>query len=152
PYGTLILTVSAVTIEGVMLTTMILHGENDPTPARGTNFATGMVLVNGLVGPSPFLGGLPHGGQPHNPNSSKVFLTLLFSLTGLALVLPDTLTPAQEPELEVFLVFASLLLYGFFLHVQTRKHAYFFTFAPSSATDHPSEPERAEIRGGYHVA
>src|SRR5215467_7761395 len=152
PYGTLILTISAVTVEVVMLTTMILHGENDPTLARDTIFATVMVLLNGLVGLSLLVGGLRYGEQRYNLKSSKVFLTMLFALTGLGLVLPDTLTPAQEPELEVFLVFASLLLYGFFLHVQTRKHAYFFTFAPSSATDHPSEPERAEIRGGYHVA
>src|SRR5262245_3766466 len=151
PYGTLILTVSAVTVEVVMLTTMILHGENDPTLARDTIFATVMVLVNGLVGLSLLLGGLRYGEQRYNLKSSKVFLTMLFALTGLALVLPDTLTPAQEPELEVFLVFASLGLYGFFLHVQTRKHTHFFTFAPSSATHHPSARELAEIRGGYHV-
>jgi len=156
PYGTLILTVSAVTVEVVMLTTMILHGENDPTLARDTIFATVMVLVNGLVGLSLLMGGLRYGEQRYNLKSSKAFLTMLFALTGLALILPDTLLPAQEPELKVFLVFASLLLYGFFLHVQTRKHAHFFTFDGSLATHHPFEPDRAanephEIRGAYHA-
>jgi len=151
PYGTLILTISAVTVEVVMLTTMILHGENDPTLARDTIFATVMVLLNGLVGLSLLVGGLRYGEQRYNLKSSKVFLTMLFALTGLGLVLPDTLTPAQEPDLKVFLVFASLLLYGFFLHVQTRKHAYFFTFQASSATHHASAPERAAIRGAYHM-
>src|SRR5712691_11132223 len=61
PYGTLILTVSAVTVEVVMVTTMILHGENDPTLARDTIFATVMVLVNGLVGLSLLTGGLRYG-------------------------------------------------------------------------------------------
>ena len=151
PYGTLILTISAVTVEVVMVITMVLHGENDPTLARDTIFATVMLLVNGLVGLSLLLGGLRYGEQRYNLKSSKVFLTMLFALTGLALVLPDTLTPAQEPDLEVFLIFASLLLYGFFLHVQTRKHAHFFTFEASSAAHHPSAPERAAIRGGYHA-
>src|SRR5262245_52582779 len=104
PYGTLILTVSAVTVEVVMVTAMILHGENDPSLARDTIFATVMVLVNGLVGLSLLLGGLRYGEQRYNVKSSKVFLTMLFALTGLALVLPDTLTPAQEPDLKVFLV------------------------------------------------
>ena len=156
PYGTLILTVSAVTVEVVMLTTMILHGENDPTLARDTIFATVMVLVNGLVGLSLLMGGLRYGEQRYNLKSSKAFLTMLFALTGLALILPDTLSPAQEPELKVFLVFASLLLYGFFLHVQTRKHVHFFTFDGSLATHHPFETDRAgneprEIRGAYHA-
>ena len=156
PYGTLILTVSAVTVEVVMLTTMILHGENDPTLARDTIFATVMVLVNGLVGLSLLMGGLRYGEQRYNLKSSKAFLTMLFALTGLELILPDTLSPAQEPELKVFLVFASLLLYGFFLHVQTRKHVHFFTFDGSLATHHPFEADRAgneprEIRGAYHA-
>jgi hypothetical protein len=152
PYGTLILTVSAVTVEVVMLTTMVLHGENDPMLARDTIFATVMVLVNGLVGLSLLMGGLRYGEQRYNLKSSKAFLTMLFALTGLALILPDTLSPAQEPELEVFLVFASLLLYGFFLHVQTRKHAHFFTFDGSLATHHPFESDRAASEPTRSVA
>src|SRR5947208_3012637 len=102
------------------------------------------------------LGVVRYGEQRYNLKSSKAFLTMLFALTGLALILPDTLSPAQEPELKVFLVFASLLLYGFFLHVQTRKHVHFFTFDGSLATHHPFEADRAgneprEIRGAYHA-
>jgi Ca2+:H+ antiporter len=81
---------------------------------------------------------------------------MLFALTGLALILPDALTPAQEPRLEVFLVFASILLYAFFLHVQTRKHTHFFVF-DSSPKEHgsPGRGSRAgsrdEISGAYHA-
>ena len=50
PYGTLILTLAAVTVEVVMLTTMVLHLDNNPTLARDTIFATVMILVNGLIG------------------------------------------------------------------------------------------------------
>jgi Ca2+:H+ antiporter len=155
PYGTLILTIAAVTVEVVMLTTMIMHGENNPTLARDTIFATVMILMNGLIGLCLLMGGLRYGEQRYNVKSSKAFLTMLFALTGLALILPDTLTDKQEPELEVFLVFASVLLYGFFLHVQTRKHAYFFVFRAAEGVHLEAEgghhhPPPEEIRGGYH--
>jgi Ca2+:H+ antiporter len=77
-------------------------------------------------------------------------------LTGLALLLPDMLTPAQEPRLKVYLVFASILLYAFFLHVQTRKHTHFFVF-DSSPKEHGSPGHgsgavgREEISGVYHA-
>jgi Ca2+:H+ antiporter len=155
PYGTLILTIAAVTVEVVMLTTMIMHGENNPTLARDTIFATVMILMNGLIGLCLLVGGMRYGEQRYNVKSSKAFLTMLFALTGLALILPDTLTPRQEPGLEVFLVFASLLLYGFFLHVQTRKHVYFFTFHAVEGAhpdaEHGHHPAAGEIRGAYHA-
>jgi len=156
PYGTLILTLSAVTVEVVMLTTMVLHLDNNPTLARDTIFATVMILVNGLIGLSLLIGGIRYGEQRYNVKSSKAFLTMLFALTGLGLFLPDALTPAQEPRLEVFLVFASLLLYAFFLHIQTRKHTHFFVFDSASnahtSSGHGSRAgSRDEISGAYHA-
>src|SRR5262245_19976011 len=156
PYGTLILTLSAVTVEVVMLTTMVLHLDNNPTLARDTIYATVMILVNGLIGLSLLIGGMRYGEQRYNVKSSKAFLTMLFALTGLALILPDALTPAQEPRLEVFLVLASILLYAFFLHVQTRKHTHFFVFESSPKEDGSPGPgsgagSRDEISGAYHV-
>jgi len=155
PYGTLILTLSAVTVEVVMLTTMVLHGDNNPTLARDTIFATVMILVNGLIGFSLLIGGLRYGEQRYNVKSSKVFLTMLFALTGLALLLPDVMTPAQEPRLDAFLVFASLSLYGFFLHVQTRKLSHFFIFEGVAAIAQASDrdvdiDEPSHISGAYH--
>jgi len=152
PYGTLILTVAAVTVEVVMVTTMILHGENNPLLARDTVFATVMILVNGLVGLSLLIGGLRYGEQRYNVKSSKAFLTMVFALAGLALILPDTLARPQQRRLELFLIFASLVLYGFFLHVQTRTHAHFFAFDRPLAKHRVNEPGRADATGGaYHA-
>src|SRR5262249_6949688 len=156
PYGTLVLTLSAVTVEVVMLTTMMLHLDSDPTLPRDTIFATVMILVSGLIGLSLLIGGLRYGEQHYNVKSSKAFLTMLFALTGLALILPDAVTREQEPRLEVFLVIASIVLYGFFLHVQTRTHAHFFVF-DGSPKEHTS-PEHESgagspdtISGAYHA-
>src|SRR4029453_18086350 len=139
-----------------MLTTMVLHRDNNPTLARDTIFATVMILVNGLIGLSLLIGGIRYGEQLYNVKSSKAFLTMLFALTGLALILPDAVAPAQEPELQLFLVFASILLYAFFLHVQTRRHTHFFVFE-SSPKEHASlghgsgGGSRDEISGAYHA-
>src|SRR4029079_329818 len=50
PYGTLILTLSAISIEVVMISTAMLHGENNPTLGRDAIFAVIMIALNGLVG------------------------------------------------------------------------------------------------------
>src|SRR3954470_5958667 len=43
PYGTLILTLSAISIEVVMISTAMLHGENNPTLGRDAVFAVIMI-------------------------------------------------------------------------------------------------------------
>jgi Ca2+:H+ antiporter len=46
PYGTLVLTLSVIIIEGASI---MLHGENNPTLARDAMFATLMIVLNGRV-------------------------------------------------------------------------------------------------------
>src|SRR5260370_11350244 len=50
PYGTLILTLSAISIEVVMISAAMLHGANNPTLARDMMFGVMMIALNGLVG------------------------------------------------------------------------------------------------------
>ena len=66
PYGTLILTLSAISIEVVMISTAMLHGANNPTLARDAMFAVIMIALGGLVGLSLLLGGLRHREQHYN--------------------------------------------------------------------------------------
>src|SRR5438105_15814354 len=60
PYGTLILTLSAITIEVMMISAAMLHGKNNPTLARDMMFAVIMIALSGLMGLSLLLGGLRH--------------------------------------------------------------------------------------------
>src|SRR6185437_11323829 len=48
PYGTLVLTLSAITIEVVMVSTAMLHGENNPTLGRDSIFSVIMIALNGF--------------------------------------------------------------------------------------------------------
>src|SRR5947199_10323057 len=66
PYGTLILTLSAISIEVVMISTAMLHGANNPTLGRDAIFAVVMIALNGLVGLSLLLGGLRSRAQYYN--------------------------------------------------------------------------------------
>src|ERR1051326_2827340 len=50
PYGTLILTLAVTAIEVISISTIMLHGENNPTLARDTVFAVVMIILNGMVG------------------------------------------------------------------------------------------------------
>src|SRR6202011_2389118 len=63
PYGTLILTLSAICIEVMMISAAMLHGENNPTLARDMMFAVMMIALNGFIGFALLLGGLRHHEQ-----------------------------------------------------------------------------------------
>ncbi len=58
PYGTLVLTLSAVGIEVIMIAAMMLHGDPDPTLARDTIYSTLIIVINGLIGLALLLGGI----------------------------------------------------------------------------------------------
>jgi Ca2+:H+ antiporter len=66
PYGTLVLTLSAIAVEVVMISAAMLHGENNPTLGRDAIFSVVMIALNGFVGLVLLLGGLRHGEQYYN--------------------------------------------------------------------------------------
>src|SRR5439155_22616139 len=124
PYGTLILTLSAISIEVVMISAAMLHGQNNPTLARDMMFAVIMIALNGLIGLSLLLGGLRHHEQYYNLQGTSAYLNTIMSLAVLGLVLPNFTTSMSGPRFssvqEIFLIFTSLVLYGIFLITQAR--------------------------------
>jgi Ca2+:H+ antiporter len=144
PYGTLILTLSAITIEVIMISAAVLHGANNPTLARDMMFAVVMIALNGLIGLSLLLGGLRHHEQHYNLQGTSAYLNTIMALSVLGLVLPNFTTSMSGPRLssvqEIFLVITSVVLYGIFLAIQTRRHRQYFMEAEAG------EPSR----GGAH--
>jgi Ca2+:H+ antiporter len=144
PYGTLILTLSAITIEVVMISAAVLHGANNPTFARDMMFAVIMIALNGLVGLSLLLGGLRHHEQHYNLQGANAYLNTIMALAVLGLVLPNFTTSMSGPKFstvqEVFLVVTSLSLYAIFLLIQTKRHS-----------EHFMESQHAVVAvGGHH--
>jgi Ca2+:H+ antiporter len=158
PYGTLILTVSVISIEVIMISAVMLTGEQNPTLARDTLFSVLMIVLNGMVGVTLLLGGLRHGEQSYNLKGSTAYLGVIIPLAGLGLVLPryTTSAPGGEvtPLMGAFLIVMSVGLYAVFLAIQTLRHRSFFQ-QPASSTD---ESEAIDDHGdlavrsvGYHA-
>jgi Ca2+:H+ antiporter len=144
PYGTLVLTLSAITIEVVMISAAMLHGQNNPTLGRDAIFAVVMIALNGFVGLVLLLGGLRHGEQYYNLEGVNSYLNVIMTLAVLGLVLPSFTTTTGGPTFstgqQVFLIVASLLLYAIFLLIQTMRHRGYF-LEPERATVAPASVE-----------
>ena len=155
PYGTLILTLSAISIEVVMISTAMLHGANNPTLGRDAIFAVIMIALNGLVGLSLILGGLRYREQHYNIHGVNAYLNVIMALAVLGLVLPNFTTSTSGPtfstEQEIFFAAVSLLLYAVFLLIQTLRHRGYFLDVKKTATKH-SPHHLARIRStGFHA-
>jgi Ca2+:H+ antiporter len=155
PYGTLILTLSAITIEVMMISAAVLHGANNPTLARDMMFAVVMIALNGLVGLSLLLGGLRHREQHYNLQGTNAYLNTIMALAVLGLVLPNYTTSMSGPKFstvqEIFLVVTSLSLYAIFLLIQTKRHSeYFMESASVVATVHGGHDQMQMRSATYH--
>jgi Ca2+:H+ antiporter len=127
PYGTLILTVSAVSVEVVILVVMLM-GSPNPTLARDTVFSAVMLDINGILGIAAIVGGLRHGTQKYNVGSANAYLAMLLTALGLGMFIPDFVSDAHWPAYSAFSVGIMGLLYIAFLRLQTVEHRTFFEY------------------------
>jgi len=130
PFGTLVLTLSVTVIEVALITSIMLGEKEVPTLARDTVFAVIMIVCNGLVGLCIFIGGLQYREQDFQVPGASLYLSVLFALAAITLVLPNyTLTAPgpifSEAQLE-FVSVVTILLYGVFLYTQTGRHRNYF--------------------------
>jgi len=138
PYGTLILTFSAVVVEIVIIVIMMMHAET-PTLARDTIYAAIMLDINGLLGVAAIIGGIKYGEQPYNVDSSNSYLSMLLVAIGIAMVLPHFIGAEHNSIFMVFTVITFVLLYVTFTRVQLTSHKYFF--------EYENEDEKCEKTG-----
>jgi Ca2+:H+ antiporter len=153
PYGTLILTLAAISIEVAMISTAMLHGANNPTLARDMMFAVIMIGLNGLVGISLLLGGLRHHEQTYNLQGASVYVNTIMMLAVLGLVMPNFTTSRPGPrfsaEQEIFLAATSLTLYAVFLLIQIGRHRQYFVGLEEDPT---TEHHQVQARSlGFHI-
>src|SRR5881398_4192618 len=154
PYGTLILTLSAISIEVMTISAAMLHGKNNPTLARDMMFAVIMIALNGLIGLSLLLGGLRHREQQYNLQGASAYRNTIMALSVLGLVLPNFTTSMSGPRFstvqEIFLAATSIGLYVIFLLMQTTRHSGYFMELKSAAL--PSEHDAGAMHSiVYHA-
>ena len=148
PYGTLILTISAVVVEIVIIVIMMMHDHN-PTLARDTIYSAVMLDINGLLGLAAIIGGIKHGEQPYNVDSSNSYLSMLLVATGIAMVIPHFVTESHHSMYMSFNVVLFVLLYVTFTRIQVASHKYFFEYEGDGELEH-HEDEGEEINAWYH--
>ncbi len=133
PYGSLVLTLSAVVVEIMLLYIILLQAFTNPEvieTVKGGIISAVIVDMNVLLGIAVFLGGLKFSEQEHNKETSSTYTTILY-VTGIALLVPSLLNEVSHEKNAVFeaSVYISLLLLFFYVIIiifQTKTHTHFF--------------------------
>jgi Ca2+:H+ antiporter len=153
PYGTLILTLAVISIEVIMISTIMLTGTNNPTLGRDMMFSVIMIVLNGLVGVALIAGGLRHKEQTFNFKSANTYLTVLIPLAAIGLILPNYTRTTEigtfSNSQAIFLIAITLFLYLAFLIAQTSRHKEYFVFeGETTEEEHGHDQPKSII---YHV-
>ncbi len=130
PFGTLLLTLAVTIIEVALIATIMLGDKEVPALARDTVFAVVMIVCNALVGICIFIGGLRYREQDVQVLGANLYLSVLFILATITLVLPNYTLSTPGPLYSAgqlgFVSVVTILLYAVFLYTQTIRHRDYF--------------------------
>jgi len=131
PLGTLVLAVSVTIIEVALIVSIMLSaGANGALIARDSVFAAIMIVMNGVIGISIFLGGLRYRVLLFRVEGTNSSLAVLIALAVLTLIMPNFTTTTSGPTFSnsqlMLAGVLSLVLYGTFIFVQTVRHRDYF--------------------------
>ena len=131
PYGTLILTLSVISIEIMMIAAVMITGADKPALARDTMFSVLMIVLNGMIGASLLLGALRYREQQYNLQGANAFLAVILPLAIVGLILPNYTQASAGPTFSkaqaLALVLMTVGIYAVFLSIQTVRHRSHFT-------------------------
>lgn len=133
PYGSFVLTFSAVAVEIILLYVILLEVRHSPDvleTVKGGIISAVIVDLNVLLGLAVFLGGLAYTQQQHNKETSSAYSTVLF-VASSALLVPGLLSHTDHGIDELthvsHLIAGVLLLFYIIIFIfQTRTHTHFF--------------------------
>ena len=138
PFGSLVLTFSAVLVEILILFMVVLEAKHHPEvleTVKNGIVATVLVDLNALLGLAVFVGGLSFKEQEHNEDTSASYTTVLFVAAAMLLV-PTTISlhSSQDALFKASLIISILLFiyYFFIFRFQTDTHVHFFKFKKRS--------------------
>lgn len=146
PYGTMILTLSAVLVEVVILAIMLSHNPS-PTLARDTIYSALMLDINGILGIAALIGGFKHGEQSYNVDSGQSYIVMILTAVGVSMVLPEFMGGEHRHLYALFSIGSMVILYAIFLRLQTKEHSYFFSYsyAETGSHGHHEHPGDAKL-------
>jgi Ca2+:H+ antiporter len=111
-----------------------------------------MLDINALLGLAAIIGGIKHGEQPYNLDSSNSYLSMLLVAIGIAMVVPHFISKAHLEQYMMFNVVIFILLYMTFTRIQVISHKYFFEYQTEEFFKNEAENTHHAISGWYHGA
>jgi Ca2+:H+ antiporter len=151
PYGTMILTFAVISLEVLMIGSLMLQG-SEPALARDTMYSVVMIVLTGFVGLCLLLGGIKFREQSFNLQGANAYLAMILPLSVVGLVLPLYTRSGSpgffSPQHEIVLVVLSVATYGIFLLVQTSRHRGFFRQRDENST---SENDSSLLPTWFHL-
>ena len=133
PYGSFILTFSAVAVEIILLYIILLQAHENAQildTVKGGIISAVIVDMNVLLGLAVFIGGLKFIEQEHNKETSSAYTTILY-VSAMALLVPSLLSRSDHtPEVVMEAsMYIAALLFAFYIVIvifQTKTHTHFF--------------------------
>ncbi len=130
PYGTLILTLSIVSIEVILIVAMMFGPEDNPTIGKDSIFSVMMIIMNLVLGLCILLGGLRHGEQEYNAQGTITYLSMIIMLGGISMMIPNFIEGKGKGEFTTVQAASIsglvILLYGFFLAYQMKGYRHLY--------------------------
>ncbi len=133
PYGSFILTFSAVAVEIILLYIILLEAKHNIhilDTVKGGIISAVIVDMNVLLGLAVFIGGLKFIEQEHNKETSSAYTTILY-VSAMALLVPSLLsrsdhTPQVVMEASMYIAALLFVFYIVIVIFQTKTHTHFF--------------------------
>lgn len=130
PFGTLILTLSIVSIEVILISAVMLGPGEFPTIGKDSIFSVMMIIMNLVIGLCILLGGLKYGEQEYNAQGTTSYLGMIIMLGGISMMLPNFIEGAGQGMFThaqaIILSSLIIVLYGFFLFLQMKGYQHLY--------------------------
>jgi len=133
PYGSFVLTFSAVIVEIILLYMVLVNAHHDAKAldtVKGGIISAVIVDMNVLLGLAVFIGGLAFKEQEHNEDTSSTYTTILL-VASSALLVPSIMhfTAQSQHDLVLASNIIGFVLFAFYIVIfifQTKTHSHFF--------------------------
>ena len=133
PYGSFVLTFSAVIVEIILLYMVLTNSQHDVRAldtVKGGIISAVIVDMNVLLGLAVFIGGLAFKEQEHNEDTSSTYTTILL-VASSALLVPSIMHFTAESRHDLILAsnIIGFVLFCFYIVIfifQTKTHSHFF--------------------------